>query len=92
VTSPGTARELRPIAEEVLAWVAAERQANVGKRHRMAVHPDDLRRIELCALATREAAMFFDLYGVNPSHVCEGLSSCPVCNPGHPNDWNPQEC
>lgn len=85
MTSPGTARELRPVAEEVLAWVSRERNWK-SEWEVLPPSDDDIRRIELCALATREAAMFFDLYGVNPSHVCEGLSSCPVCNPGHPND------
>lgn len=26
---------------------------------------DDLRRIELCALAAKEASMFFDFYGID---------------------------
>ena len=63
----GTPRELLPIAEEVLAWVARERRHvssmfdgdDIGYRAQM----DHIRRIELCALATREAAMLFDLYG-----------------------------
>jgi hypothetical protein len=54
----GTARELGPIAEKVLAWVAIQRSQGFG------VPADQLRRIELCALATREAAMFFELYGM----------------------------
>jgi hypothetical protein len=51
----GTPQALRPVAERVLAWVA--RQRLVGYRYE-----DDLRAIELCALATVEAAMFHDLY------------------------------
>jgi hypothetical protein len=54
----GTAKELLPIAEQVLAWVIIER------KRRCRIHPDELRRIELCALATREAAMFHALYGM----------------------------
>jgi len=61
----GTPRELRPIADQVLAWVATHRNNEWPGRD--APSDDDLRRIELCALATREAAMFFDLYGGNPS-------------------------
>ena len=53
----GTPRELRPVTERVLAWVATVRQHG-------GVDREDVRAIELCALATREAAMFFDLYGI----------------------------
>jgi hypothetical protein len=41
----------------VLAWVSVER------KRRCRIHPDELRRIELTALAAREAAMFHALYG-----------------------------
>ena len=54
----GTAREIGPIAEQVLAWVIVER------KRRCRIHPDELRRIELVALAAREAAMFHALYGM----------------------------
>lgn len=82
----GTSRAIGPIADEVLAWVARERgmfqrledqfgryfpeQSTAGIKARL----DDLRRIELCALAAREAAMFHDLYGLKePSgHLCFG--------------------
>jgi hypothetical protein len=64
VSDYGTARELRPIAEQVLAWVVAHRLSGV-----CGIHADDLRRIELCALATIEAAMFFDLYGVRTGRI-----------------------
>ena len=53
----GTPRELLPVTEEVLALVARQRQRLT------LLSPDDLRRIELCALATREACYFHDLYG-----------------------------
>lgn len=62
----GTPAALRPITEEVLAWVARQRVAPT------LATPDDVRRIELCAMATREAAMFFDLYGApktDPNHA-----------------------
>ncbi len=68
----GTPRELLPIADQVLAWVARERAKNdaplPGDPFHTSVYVSDneLRRIELCALATREAAMFFDLYGIRP--------------------------
>lgn len=55
--SGGTPRELLPISEEVLALVARQRI------RRFAPSAEDLRRIELCALATREACYFHDLYG-----------------------------
>jgi hypothetical protein len=54
--SGGTPRELLPITEQVLAFVARVRKSG-------GVDLNDLRRIELCALATREACYFHDLYG-----------------------------
>jgi hypothetical protein len=54
--SGGTPRELLPITEKVLAFVARVRKTG-------GVDLEDLRRIELCALATREACYFHDLYG-----------------------------
>jgi len=59
----GTPRALLPVTERVLAWVASER------RHTRVLGsptPEDLRAIELCALATREACFFHDLYGGIP--------------------------
>lgn len=72
----GTPRRIGPIADQVLAWVARERgmfqrledqfgryfpaQSTAGIKARL----DEIRRIELCALAAREAAMFHDLYGL----------------------------
>jgi hypothetical protein len=59
----GTPEELLPISEKVLAWVSKQRtrrRANVWTY----ITEDDLRRIELMALATREAAMFHALYGI----------------------------
>ena len=52
--------------EQVFAS-AAEKGWDVGDADE-ALQPrrDTIRRIELCALATREAAMFFDLYGIRP--------------------------
>ena len=53
-----TPAELVPISEQVLAWVAYQRQhagfINIGA--------DNLRRIELCSLATREAAFLHSMY------------------------------
>lgn len=60
----GTPDALIPITEKVLAWVANERLPGPCRIPRVAA--DDLRRIELCALATREAAMFHALYGPEP--------------------------
>ncbi len=66
---PGTPAALMPIAEQVLAWVAGERAKNNTPlpddpfHTSVYVSDNELRRIELCALATREASMFFALYG-----------------------------
>ena len=62
----GTPRAIGPIAEQVLAWVALQRQFPTLELRR--ITPDELRRIELCAQAAREAAMFHDLYGLE-SHA-----------------------
>jgi hypothetical protein len=70
----GTPRELLPVTEQVLAWVAAARARRADGRCPHAT-ADDIRRIELCALATREAAFFHDLYGPEPlsrGHFCHG--------------------
>jgi len=61
VTKDGTPRAIGPIAEQVLAWVAMVRNQDHAQEDL-----DHIRRIELCALAAREAAMFFDLYGLTP--------------------------
>jgi len=63
----GTPRAIGPIADQVLAWVASiRREPIVTMIDSGASYPteDELRRIELCALAAREAAMFHDLYGM----------------------------
>ena len=53
------------MSEQVLAWVARQKHlAGAASRQPDPALLDDLRRIELCALATREACMFFDLYGI----------------------------
>jgi len=61
----GTPRELKPIAEQVLAWVAdARRKAELwgdGTNFRSPTL-DELRRIELCALVAINVANFADLY------------------------------
>lgn len=77
----GTPRAIGPIADEVLVWVAREQktfrelkdnfrrqfpQQYLGGIDR---HLDEIRRIELCALAAREAAMFHDLYGIGVPHA-----------------------
>lgn len=61
----GTPRALLPITEKVLVWVeeqrkhlpAVERLSHAGQEV-----ADDLRRIELCALAARDIALFATLY------------------------------
>lgn len=45
-----------------MAWVATRRRYNVA-HDELFIPDDDLRRIELTALAAREAAMFHELYG-----------------------------
>lgn len=64
----GTPRELLPITEEVLAWVSKQRRmfqaAKLADTVAGRSYEKHLRRIELCALATREAALFFDLYSI----------------------------
>jgi len=51
----GTPAALRPIAEQVLLWV---------KEAEPYWDAEELRRIELCALAVREWSMFLELYGL----------------------------
>jgi hypothetical protein len=75
----GTPRAILPIADQVLAWVARQRALwadhleNTPELVLCAPSLDEIRRIELVALAAREAAMFFDLYGMKPSgHLCFG--------------------
>ena len=53
----------------MLAWVARQRRFHTGSLGRPVydgtlLDEDIVRAIELCALATREACMFFDLYGI----------------------------
>jgi hypothetical protein len=73
--SGGTARALGPIAKQTLLWVAQQRKrhepltgivpdAYAGRVRRVGLIPlDDLRRIELCALATLDISHFDILYG-----------------------------
>jgi hypothetical protein len=63
----GTPQALRPIAEQVLTWVASERQVDDGWS---VIPADDLRRIELCALAVIEWSMFHDWLGWRPPDGC----------------------
>ncbi len=66
----GTPRELKPIAEQVLAWVARQRELHnppepihgYPVRRIGLVNKDHLRRIELCALVAMNVANFADLY------------------------------
>ena len=61
----GTARAIGPIADQVLAWVRDQRVKRGIPGYVPSVTTDDeIRRIELCATAAREAAMFHDLYGM----------------------------
>jgi hypothetical protein len=81
----GTPRALRPIAEAVLALVARSRTPNRHnpenhRWHHIALHDDDLRRIELCAQAALDVSMFHDLYGGSPSAAAaevQGQRSAP---------------
>lgn len=59
----GTPRAIGPLADQVLAWVAAQRDERTRTLHSVD-RVAEIRRIELCALAAREAAMFHDLYGL----------------------------
>lgn len=60
----GTPEALLPITEQVLSWVANKRAPrNDPAYHDPDCTPDDLRRIELCALAVRESVFLLDLYG-----------------------------
>jgi hypothetical protein len=58
----GTPEALIPIADQVLAWVAGMKDLARAAHVPDDMVMDDLRRIELCALATREAAMLHSLY------------------------------
>lgn len=64
---PGTPEALIPIADSVLAWVAGMRALADSAKAPDPVAIDDIRRIELCALATREAAMLHSLYPPPPA-------------------------
>lgn len=59
----GTPRALLPITEQVIVWVESQRRGAEMRRPT----PDELRRIELCALAARDIALFNDLYGGEPN-------------------------
>lgn len=54
----GKPEALKPIVEKTLAWVAAQRNGAELRRPT----PDELRRIELCALVAQDVAHFHDLY------------------------------
>jgi len=56
----GTPEELGPIADLVLEWVAAQREPRCEMRRPT---PDELRRVELCALATRGMSMMASQFG-----------------------------
>lgn len=56
----GTPRELKPIAEQVLVWVAGERKQWEGLLPPS--YEATLRRIELCAQAVLQMSMLSDLY------------------------------
>jgi hypothetical protein len=60
----GTPRATKEIAEKVLAWVRERRDFNqaLTEHDEAWIDPDDLRRIELCALATQNLALFNELY------------------------------
>jgi len=64
MTDLGTPGELRPLAEQVLVWVQRERSWKSPEDVLMPSE-DDIRRIELMALAVREWSMFLTLYGLN---------------------------
>lgn len=85
----GTPDKLVPIAEQVLAWVAHERnrwrRTYAGTSYIPQDKLDDLRRIELCALATREAAMFHALYGASPAEPAGHIDH--VGGDPHGKDW-----
>jgi hypothetical protein len=57
----GTPAELKPLAEQVLGWVQRQREHS---EYLAFPDPDDLRRIELMALAVREWSMFLQLYSL----------------------------
>jgi len=48
IMDDGTQRALQPLADEVLQWVSLQRSGSPELRRPT---PDELRRIELCALA-----------------------------------------
>jgi hypothetical protein len=59
----GTPRALKPVAEATLAWVAQQRENRTIRKYTPSVPTDDeLRRIELCALAALDVAAFEILY------------------------------
>jgi len=66
----GTPEALRPISEEVLQWVERQRSGLAELRRPT---PDELRRIELMALAVGEWSLFLTLYGLSPEETPDGL-------------------
>ncbi len=68
----GTPRAIGPLADEVLAWVADQRAPRNDPD--FPYDHDSLRRIELLALAAREASMFLSLYDIKvpTGHHCPG--------------------
>jgi len=71
----GTPRALQPLADEVLAWVAAQRKsAPYQTEYDNPVPPDDIRRIELCAQAV------INLDRLTASFTAEGVTPC-ACTP-----------
>lgn len=67
----GTPSELKHIARQTLQWVAKARLQ--GSIVGIYVSPTDLRKIELCALATLNMAMLYEVYGENPEHIIQIL-------------------
>lgn len=65
----GTPSELKYLARQTLEWVAKSRGNIVGAY----VSPTDLRKIELCALATLNIAMLYEEYGQNLEHTIQTL-------------------
>lgn len=72
----GTPRALGPIAREVLARVAFARKYRAEGKN-VPLSDEDLRRIELCALATLDISMLASLYAVLPKEESCACSRCP---------------
>lgn len=67
----GTPSELKAIANHTLRWIAKARTE--GSIVGAYVSPTDLRKIELCALATLNMAMLHEVYGQNPEYIIQTL-------------------